>query len=77
MRWPCWSRGWARSLPTRCGRPITVVGLASGIDLPVGVVRVLLSELSQHGIIRVLATPRGPVTDERLPRDVLDGLHAV
>jgi hypothetical protein len=53
------------------------VGLASGIDLPVGVVRVLLSELSQHGIIRVLATPRGPVTDERLPRDVLDGLHAV
>jgi hypothetical protein len=30
-----------------------VVDLAADIDLPVGVVRVLLSGLSQHGIIRV------------------------
>ena len=40
-------------------RPVTVVDLASDIDLPVGVVRVLLSDLSQHGMIRVLATPGG------------------
>jgi Protein of unknown function (DUF742) len=56
---------------------MTVVDLASDIDLPVGVVRVLLSDLSQHGMIRILATPRGPVTNERLLRDVLDGLHAL
>ena len=66
-----------RQILARCRRPITVVNLASDIDLPVGVVRVLLSDLSQHGIIRVLATPRGPVTNERLLRDVLDGLHAL
>ena len=60
-----------------CRRPITVVDLASDIDLPVGVVRVLLSDLSQHGILRILGTPRGPVTNERLLRDVLDGLHAL
>jgi hypothetical protein len=66
-----------RQILARCGRPITVVDLASDIDLPVGVVRVLLSDLSQHGIVRVLATPRGPVTNERLLRDVLDGLHAL
>jgi len=66
-----------RQILARCGRPITVVDLASDVDLPVGVVRVLLSDLSQHGIIRVLATPRGPVTNERLLRDVLDGLHAL
>ena len=66
-----------RQILAHCGRPITVVDLASDIDLPVGVVRVLLSDLSQHGIVRVLATPRGPVTNERLLRDVLDGLHAL
>ncbi|MGI8449934.1 MAG: DUF742 domain-containing protein [Streptosporangiaceae bacterium] len=66
-----------RQILARCGRPITVVDLASDIDLPVGVVRVLLSDLSQDGIIRVLAKPRGPVTNERLLRDVLDGLHAL
>ncbi|HEX9352251.1 MAG TPA: DUF742 domain-containing protein [Streptosporangiaceae bacterium] len=66
-----------RQILARCGRPVTVVDLASDIDLPVGVVRVLLSDLSQHGIVRVLATPRGPVTNERLLRDVLDGLHAL
>ena len=61
----------------RCRQPITVVDLASDLDLPVGVVRVLLSDLSQYGMIRMLVTPRGPVTNERLLRDVLDGLHAL
>ncbi len=66
-----------RQILARSRRPITVVDLASDIDLPVGVVRVLLSDLNQHGIIRVLTTPRGPVNNERLLRDVLDGLHAL
>jgi hypothetical protein len=62
---------------SRSREPITVVDLASDLDLPVGVVRVLLSDLSQHGMIRIRSTPRGPVTNERLLRDVLDGLHAL
>ncbi len=66
-----------RQILALCWEPMTVVDLASDIDLPVGVVRVLLSDLSQHGMIRILATPRGPVTNERLLRDVLDGLHAL
>jgi hypothetical protein len=66
-----------RRILALCREPMTVVDLASDIDLPVGVVRVLLSDLSQHGMIRILATPRGPVTNERLLRDVLDGLHAL
>lgn len=66
-----------RRILALCRAPMTVVDLASDIDLPVGVVRVLLSDLSQHGMIRVLATPRGPATNERLLRDVLDGLHAL
>ncbi len=66
-----------RQLLAGCRRPITVVDLASDVDLPVGVVRVLLSDLSEHGIIRVLATPRGPVTSQRLLNEVLDGLQAL
>jgi hypothetical protein len=66
-----------RRILALCREPMTVVDLASDIDLAVGVVRVLLSDLSQHGMIRILATPRGPVTNERLLRDVLDGLHAL
>ena len=66
-----------RQILALCGEPMTVVDLASDIDLPVGVVRVLLSDLSQYGMILILATPRGPVTNERLLRDVLDGLHAL
>jgi Protein of unknown function (DUF742) len=66
-----------RQILKRCRHPITVVDLASDIDLPVGVVRVLLGDLSQHRIIRILPAPRGPVTNERLLRDVLDGLRAL
>jgi hypothetical protein len=66
-----------RRILSHCHQPITVVDLASDIDLPVGVVRVLLSDLSQYGVLRVVATPRGPVTNERLLRDVLDALQAL
>jgi hypothetical protein len=66
-----------RRILSRCGQPITVVDLASDTDLPVGVVRVLLSDLTQWGAITVLSAPRGPVTNERLLRDVLNGLLAL
>jgi hypothetical protein len=66
-----------RAILERCLHPITVVDLASDVDLPVGVVRVLLGDLSQYQMIRIMPTPRGPVTNERLLRDVLDGLRAL
>ena len=66
-----------RQILARCRRPSAVVDLASDMDLPVGVVRVLLSDLREHGLIRVLAAPRGPVTNNRVLREVLDGLHAL
>jgi Protein of unknown function (DUF742) len=57
--------------------PITVVDVASDLDLPVGVVRVLLSDLSEHGMVSIRPARPGPVTDARLLRDVLDGLQAL
>jgi Protein of unknown function (DUF742) len=66
-----------RRVLNRCRQPITVVDLASDLDLPVGVVRVLLSDLKQYRAIRVVATSPGPLSDERLLRDVLDALQAL
>jgi hypothetical protein len=72
-------------LPPECARilelcliPVAVAELASAVGLPLGVVRVLLDDLVQEGLIDVRsAAPRGRVTDRRLLRKVLNGLHAL
>jgi hypothetical protein len=66
-----------RRLLSRCAQPITVVDLASDANLPLGVVRVLLSDLAAWGVVHVMQSPRGRVTDERLLRAVLAGLQAL
>jgi hypothetical protein len=61
-----------------CFTPITVADLASEMGLPLGVVRVLLDDLVDEGLIEVRTmAPRGRLTDKRLLKQVLDGLHAL
>ncbi|HEX6519406.1 MAG TPA: DUF742 domain-containing protein [Streptosporangiaceae bacterium] len=61
-----------------CCHPVTVADLASAIGLPVGVVRVLLGDLLNEGLIDVKRmAARGTLTDKRLLRQVLDGLNAL
>jgi hypothetical protein len=60
-----------------CRNPVVVVDLASDANLPVGVVRVLLSDLAAWGAVRVVQAQRGRMMDERLLRDVLHGLQAL
>jgi hypothetical protein len=67
-----------RRLLRLCDRPVPLADLASESGLPVGVVRVLLGDLSQRGLIRVYRpAERGSTYNERLLRKVLDGLHAL
>ena len=66
-----------RRILSRCRRPVSVVDLASEIDLPVGVVRVLLGDLTADGMVQILATQERPGTDHRLLRMVLDGLESL
>ena len=66
-----------RRILSLCRRPTPVVDLTSEIDLPLGVVRVLLGDLTSEGMVRVLATQKQPMTDERLLRMVLDGLESL
>jgi hypothetical protein len=61
-----------------CRQPITVADLASDIGLPLGVVRVLLADLLYEDLINATRQAKAQrVTDKRLLRQVLDGLHAL
>ncbi|NUR62435.1 MAG: DUF742 domain-containing protein [Catenulispora sp.] len=58
--------------------PRSVADLASDCGLPLGVVRVILSDLLESGCVRVSgpAVPDG-VPDERILREVINGLRAL
>ena len=66
-----------RQILSLCGRPIPIVDLISEIDLPIGVVRVLLGDLAGEGMLRVIYTQSQPGTEQRLLRMVLDGLESL
>jgi Protein of unknown function (DUF742) len=59
-----------------CRVPISIADLASELDLPLGVVRILLADLRERGLLAV----RRPVSparlqDPRILREVADGLR--
>jgi hypothetical protein len=66
-----------RRILSICHRPMPVVDLTSEIDLPLGVVRVLLGDLTSEGMLRVISAQRQPVPDQGLLRMVLDGLESL
>ena len=66
-----------RRILNLCQHPIPVADLTSEIDLPVGVVRVLLGDLTEAGLLRIIPTRQGPDVDQRLLRMVLDGLESL
>ena len=66
-----------RRIMSLCRRPIPVVDLTSEMDLPVGVVRVLLGDLTEAGMVRIIPAQQEPEPDQRLLRMVLDGLESL
>ncbi|MFF2375330.1 DUF742 domain-containing protein [Streptomyces xiamenensis] len=63
----------------RCRRTTeSVAELATGLDLPVGVVRVLISDLLDAGLVRVSRpVPASQLQDDSTLREVIDGLRAL
>ncbi|MEU1282845.1 DUF742 domain-containing protein [Kitasatospora sp. NPDC005856] len=60
------------------GTPLSVAELAADLDLPVGVVRVLLGDLLTAGLIRVRRpVPPALLPDERILQEVIRGLRAL
>ncbi|MEV0373787.1 DUF742 domain-containing protein [Streptomyces sp. NPDC050636] len=58
--------------------PLSVAELAAELDLPVGVVRVLLGDLLDEGLVQVSRpVPPAELPDEKVLREVIDALRAL
>jgi hypothetical protein len=59
--------------------PVTVVDIASDVDLPLGVVRILLADLRQLGLVIIQApvSMRAASIDRSTLREVLHGLRGL
>ncbi|UGY94786.1 DUF742 domain-containing protein [Streptomyces gobiensis] len=64
---------------TRCRQaPQSVAELAADLDLPVGVVRVLIGDLIDADLVRVSRpVPPAELPDESILREVINGLRAL
>lgn len=61
-----------------CESPASVAEIAAIVGLPLGVIRVLLSDMADENLIALAGTaPQGPVTDRWLLSRVLEGLRAL
>jgi hypothetical protein len=59
-------------------RPVSVADVAAEIDLPLGVVRVLLGDLQDLGLISVRSPAQvAPLPSERILKEVINGLRAL
>jgi hypothetical protein len=66
-----------RRLLALCQRPMAVADAASETDLPLGVVRVLLGDLRERGLIAITGPASQATAAESVLRSVLDGLRAL
>jgi Protein of unknown function (DUF742) len=66
-----------RLLIELCQTPAAVADLASQIDLPLGVVRILLADLREKQLVRVVRAPGRGTAQESVLRSLLEGLRAL
>jgi hypothetical protein len=66
-----------RRLLSLCRTPVAVADLASDTNLPLGVVRVMLGDLRERGLIMVAGSAHQDTSHETVLRSVLDGLRAL
>lgn len=60
------------------GAPQSVAELAAGLDVPVGVVRVLIGDLIDADLVRISRpVPPAELPDENILREVINGLRAL
>ena len=67
-----------RKIRGMCDRQITVADLASGTDLPLGVVRILLADLIDQGSVAVVRPQSaGSRPSSKVLQEILNGLRAL
>jgi hypothetical protein len=61
----------------RCQVPTPAADLASDLDLPLGVVRILISDLREMGLVTIHQSTVARLTDTKILKDVADGLRRI
>lgn len=59
----------------RCQIPAPIADLAADLDLPVGVVRILVSDLRERGLVTIHRAQPAGVGDLKILQEVVDGLR--
>jgi len=59
----------------RCQIPAPLVDLATDLDLPVGVIRILVSDLRERGLVTIHRAQPAGVGDLKILQEVVDGLR--
>jgi uncharacterized protein DUF742 len=59
----------------RCQIPAALVDLAADLDLPVGVIRILVSDLRERGLVMIHRAQPAGVGDLKILQEVVDGLR--
>jgi DNA-binding transcriptional ArsR family regulator len=58
-----------------CRVPLAVADLASNLDLPLGVVRILIADLREHGLVNVRQPTSSGFSDVGILKEVADALR--
>ena len=67
-----------RRILARCGQQVTLADLAADTALPVGVVRVLIADLTLQGAVAVVRQrPTDQRSEKNVLQEILDGLRAL
>lgn len=61
----------------RCQIPAPIVDLAADLDLPVGVIRILVSDLRERGLVTIHHAEPAGFGDLKILQEVLDGLRRI
>jgi Protein of unknown function (DUF742) len=61
----------------RCQIPAPLVDLAAEMNLPVGVIRILVSDLRERGLVTIHRAQPAGVGDLKILQEVVDGLRRI
>jgi hypothetical protein len=60
-----------------CRVPTPVADLAADLDLPLGVIRILISDLRERGLVTIHKPAPAKLTDRQILKDVADALRRI
>jgi hypothetical protein len=58
-----------------CQMPAPLADVAADLDLPIGVIRILVSDLRERGLVTIHRAQRAGFTDLKILQEVVDGLR--